>query len=90
MDRFAALIEARRAVTETNRAFAGRLGIDPGDWWRIRHGVRRVPRGLAARAIALWPDLEAAYLAIVADDLRAHAEISATASARCADAMKAS
>jgi len=80
MDRFAQLIQARQQAGETDRDFARRLGIDQGNWSRILHGQRRVPRSLAARAIALWPELGQVYLA----------EITATDGARCAKQQKAS
>ena len=76
MDRFTDELQARRGADETDREFAARLGIDQGNWSRIQQGKRRVGQRVAARAIALWPELEPIYL----ESVRAQLHGTATAS----------
>lgn len=62
MERFQDLIAARRAPGEPDAQLARRIGISRSQWRHILAGRREVSRKLAARVIAIWPDLEPLYL----------------------------
>lgn len=62
MERFSDHIKARKAPGEPDAQLAKRLGISRSHWRHIQAGRREVTAALAARAIALWPDLEPIYL----------------------------
>lgn len=54
------LIEKQGSMT--GAAFSQLLGIDPGDWSRIRLGRRQPSKRIQNAALARWPEL-AYYLA---------------------------
>jgi transcriptional regulator with XRE-family HTH domain len=70
MERFRDELKARQA-TETDSDFAARLGMSQGYWTRVKNGQRPLTIPVAVRAIALWPELRAVYLAEVEADLDA-------------------
>lgn len=70
MDRLTDEIKARREPGEPDSHLAQRLGISRSHWGHVQAGRRSVTAALAARAIAIWPDLEPIYLAEVQRKLR--------------------
>lgn len=62
MDRFSDHIAARKESGETDAHLAARLGISRSHWRHIQARRREVTRTVAARAIALWPELGPLYL----------------------------
>lgn len=65
---FSDQISARREPGELDAQLARRLGISRSHWRHIQAGRREVSTAVAARAIALWPELGPLYLA----ELTAH------------------
>lgn len=55
---------------ETGASFAAELGISAQFWSDLRRGRRAVPRTLARRLIAVWPELEDAYIEDVREEIR--------------------
>lgn len=62
MERFSDHIRARKEPSEPDSQLARRLGISRSHWRHIQAGRRKVTAAMAARAIAIWPDLEPIYL----------------------------
>lgn len=73
MDRFSDHIAARKAPGERDSHLAARLGISRSHWRHIQAGRRKVTEAIAARAIAIWPDLEPIYLTEVQRKLHGNA-----------------
>jgi hypothetical protein len=65
MERLTAQIQARKEPGEPDAQLARRLGISRSQWRHIQAGRRTVSQKLAARVIAIWPDLEPVYLSEV-------------------------
>jgi len=64
MERLSDLIKAR-LPGERNSCIAAKLGISRSHWRHIQAGRRPVSLALAARVLAIWPDLGPTFLAEV-------------------------
>ena len=65
VERLSDLIKAR-LPGERECAIAAKLGISRSHWRHIQAGRREISKAVAARVIALWPELGPIFLAEIA------------------------